>query len=164
MVGCRIDSWILCWKKTKKASTGWIMTSLTVLIIQLMEARERIRNDKANGEDLATRLKQAKCITAGFCWKEGTNRLGKTKFEVCKENNWWRKKSIKIKYKRRRKLNSNWRRKLMQLFQLVSQLKSSVIKSLILSLNHWKGMEIIQLQQENRRWLNYIKSGAIDNH
>ena len=35
-----------------------------------MGARERIRKDKANGEDLATRLKQVKHLTAGFCWNQ----------------------------------------------------------------------------------------------
>ena len=50
-----------------------------------MEARERIQKDKANDEDLATQLEKAKCIIPIFCWKESTNQLGKTRFEVCKE-------------------------------------------------------------------------------
>ena len=68
-------------------STGVSAECLTALVRteQLMEARERIKREKAEGEDLATRLKGGRKITAGFCWKEGTNRLGKTVFEVCKE-------------------------------------------------------------------------------
>ena len=68
-------------------STGMSAECLTALVgaDQLMEARERIKKAKSDGDDLSTRLKNAKRITAGFCWKEGTNRLGKTVFEVCKE-------------------------------------------------------------------------------
>ena len=49
-----------------------------------MEARERIKKAKSDGDSLSTRLKNAKRITADFCWKEGTNHLGKIVFEVCK--------------------------------------------------------------------------------
>jgi len=68
-----------------------------------MEARERIRKEKANGEDLVTRLKQAKRVTAGFVWKEGTNRLGKTIFEVCKEKQLMKKKDQEDKMKKEKK-------------------------------------------------------------
>ena len=68
-------------------SSGVSADCLTALVRneQLMEARERIKREKLEGKDLATRLKVGSKITAGFCWKEGTNRLGKTIFEVCKE-------------------------------------------------------------------------------
>ena len=68
-------------------STGVSAECLTALVgaNQLMEARERIKKVKSDGDDLSTRLKNAKRITAGFCWKEGPNRLGKTVFEVCKD-------------------------------------------------------------------------------
>ena len=68
-------------------STGVSAECLSSLLKseQLMEARERIKLEKAEGEDLATRLRAAKRIMAGFVWKEGTNRLGKIVFEVCKE-------------------------------------------------------------------------------
>ena len=62
-----------------------------------MEARERIRTEKADGEDLASRLKKAKQVTAGFCWKEGTNRLGKTIFEICKEKQLVKKRDAQQK-------------------------------------------------------------------
>ena len=44
---------------------------------QLQEARERIQNDKKDDEDVTSKLKAAKKLTAGICWKNGTNRLGK---------------------------------------------------------------------------------------
>lgn len=86
-------------------STGVSAECLTALVRtdQLMEARERIRKEKANGEDLVTRLKQAKRVTAGFVWKEGTNRLGKTIFEVCKEKQLMKKKDQEDKMKKEKK-------------------------------------------------------------
>ena len=85
-------------------STGVSAECLNALVgsQQLMEARERIKREKANGEDLATRLKAAKRITAGFVWKEGTNRLGKTVFEVCKEKH-KQKKELERKKKQKQK-------------------------------------------------------------
>ena len=85
-------------------SSGVSAECLTALVgnQQLMEARERIKREKAHGEDLATRLKAAKRITAGFVWKEGTNRLGKTVFEVCKER-YKRKKELERKKKQKQK-------------------------------------------------------------
>ena len=53
---------------------------------QLQEARERIQNSKRDGEDLIAKLKAAKKLTAGICWKNETNRLGKSVFEVAKDN------------------------------------------------------------------------------
>jgi len=69
-----------------KFSTGMSAECLTALVStkQLMEARERIKKAKSDGEDLTTRLKAAKRITAEFCWKKGTTYLGKIIFEVCK--------------------------------------------------------------------------------
>ena len=80
-------------------STGVSAECLSSLVKseQLMEARERIKLEKAEGEDLATRLKAAKRIMAGFVWNEGTNRLGKTVFEVCKEKQQKRKEAARKK-------------------------------------------------------------------
>ena len=85
-------------------STGVSAECLTALVgnQQLMEARERIKREKAHGEDLANRLKAAKRIPAGFVRKEGTNRLGKTVFEVCKEK-YKRKKWLERKKKQKEK-------------------------------------------------------------
>ena len=52
---------------------------------QLQEARERIKEEKDEGESVLKRLQQAKRITAGICYKIGTSRLGKNVFNVCKE-------------------------------------------------------------------------------
>ena len=67
---------------------------------QLMEARERIKLEKSEGEDLTTRLKAAKRVTAGFVWKEGTNRLSKSVFEVRKEKQQKRKEPERTKIKK----------------------------------------------------------------
>ena len=85
-------------------STGVSAECLTALVRneQLMEARERIWKEKGNGEDLTTRLKQAKHVTAGSVWKEGTNRLGKTIFEVCKEKQLLKRKKQRDKVQKRK--------------------------------------------------------------
>ena len=84
-------------------SNGFSADCITSLISneQLMEARERIKSEKSEGEDLVTRLTASKRLTAGFCWKEGTNRLGKTIFEVAKE------KINKKKEEERNKIRKN---------------------------------------------------------
>ena len=52
---------------------------------QLQEARERIQKDKKDGEDVTSKLRAAKKLTAGICWKSDTNRLGKSVFDIAKE-------------------------------------------------------------------------------
>ena len=52
---------------------------------QLQEARERIQKEKKDGEDVTTRLRAAKKLTAGICWKNDTSRLGKSVFDIAKE-------------------------------------------------------------------------------
>ena len=53
---------------------------------QLMEAREKMNKEQTEGKTLVENLKSAKRITAGICYKSGTNSLGKDVFEVCKES------------------------------------------------------------------------------
>ena len=52
---------------------------------QLQEARERTQNEKRDGEDVTANLRAARKISASMCWKHGTNRLGKSIFEVVKK-------------------------------------------------------------------------------
>ena len=67
-----------------------------------MEVRDRIKREKAEGGDLAPRLKGGSKRTVCFCWKEGTNCFGKTVFEVCNKK-LLQKKNRELKGKRRRK-------------------------------------------------------------
>ena len=53
---------------------------------QLHNAREKIKEHKDNGKETIEKLKEAKKITAGICYKSGTNRLGEDVFTVCKMN------------------------------------------------------------------------------
>ena len=53
---------------------------------QLMEAREKINMEKLEGKTLVEKLKEAKRVTAGICYKIGTSRLGKDVFAVSKES------------------------------------------------------------------------------
>ncbi len=50
-----------------------------------MKARERIKEDKEDGSEAVSTLKQSKKLTAGTCNKNDVVRLGKSVFEVCKE-------------------------------------------------------------------------------
>ena len=53
---------------------------------QLQQAREKIREDTQKGKDLKETLKQSKKLSAGVIFKAGTIRLGKTVFDIHKEN------------------------------------------------------------------------------
>ena len=68
-----------------------------------MEGRERINLKKPEGEDLVTRLRAAKSDIAGFVWKEGTNYLGKTVLEVCKEKQQKREEAEREKIQKEQK-------------------------------------------------------------
>ena len=51
-----------------------------------MEARSRIRKNQDNGRSLKEKLLESKKITAGKLFKLGSCRIGKTVFDVQKEN------------------------------------------------------------------------------
>ena len=113
-------------------STGMSAICLTDILRheQLQEARERIQNEKRDGEDVTANLKAAKKISAGMCWKHGTNRLGKSVFEVVKE----RQKQKQIEYATRVFTEENTYLKLKEeadrLLSDVTDLKKMSIKDL----------------------------------
>ena len=53
---------------------------------QLHAARERIRDDMNDGKSIKEQLKANSRLSAGIVFKTGKNRLGKTVFDVCKDN------------------------------------------------------------------------------
>ena len=53
---------------------------------QLHAARERIRDDMNDGKSIKEQLKANSRLSVGIVFKTGTNRLGKTVFDVCKDN------------------------------------------------------------------------------
>ena len=53
---------------------------------QLHEARERIRDDMSNGKSIRDQLKENSRLSAGILFKSGSTRLGKTVFDVCRDN------------------------------------------------------------------------------
>ena len=53
---------------------------------ELQQAREKIRVDMQKGKDLKATLKQSKKLSAGVVFKSGSLRLGKTVFDIHKEN------------------------------------------------------------------------------
>jgi len=54
---------------------------------QLQEAREKMRDDMERGKDLKEKLKNSKKrLSAGIVFKAGTSRLGKTVFDIHREN------------------------------------------------------------------------------
>ena len=77
---------------------------------QLMEARQKMNKQQIEGKSVVENLKSAKRVTAGTCYKSGTNRLGKDVFEVCKESIGNKRREIEKKMKQ---LTSSLRRKLM---------------------------------------------------
>ena len=51
-----------------------------------MEAREKINKEQLEGKSVVEKLNNVKRVTAGICYKSGTNRLGKDVFAICKES------------------------------------------------------------------------------
>ena len=72
---------------TLNFSTGVSALCLNDIVrhTQLQEARERIQKEKKNGEDVTSKLRAAKNLTAGICWKNDTNRIGQSVFDIAKE-------------------------------------------------------------------------------
>ena len=52
----------------------------------LMKSRERIKKEQMNGKSVREMLEKARKVTLGAVFKCGTNCLGKTFYDVCKEN------------------------------------------------------------------------------
>lgn len=52
----------------------------------LQIARERIKNEHQKGKTIREKLEAAKRVTSGIVFPSGTSRLGKTVFDVCREN------------------------------------------------------------------------------
>ena len=52
----------------------------------LQIARERIKNEHQKGKTIREKLEAAKRVTSGIVFASGTSRLGKTVFDVCREN------------------------------------------------------------------------------
>ena len=52
----------------------------------LQLARERIKNEHQKGKTIREKLDAAKRVTSGIVFASGTSRLGKTVFDVCREN------------------------------------------------------------------------------
>ena len=69
-------------------STGESLRCLKAILTQdqLHEARERIREDMSNGKSIKDQLKANSRLSAGILFKSGSTRLGKTVFDVCREN------------------------------------------------------------------------------
>jgi len=67
---------------------------------QLHEARERIRDDMSNGKSIRDQLKANSRLSAGILFKSGSTRLGKTVFDVCRENIEDKRKQVIDKMKR----------------------------------------------------------------
>ena len=63
----------------------------------LMEARSRIRKNRDDGRSLKEKLVESKKITAGTLFKSGSCRIGKTVFDVQKENTKKRESILKEK-------------------------------------------------------------------
>ena len=53
---------------------------------QLQQAREEIRKDMDSGKSIKEQLKESTWLSASILFKAGSSRLGKTVFDVHKEN------------------------------------------------------------------------------
>ena len=58
----------------------------TPVWMQLQQAREEIREDMNNGKSIKQQLKESTQLSAGILFKAVSSRLGKTVFDVHREN------------------------------------------------------------------------------
>ena len=68
-----------------QGTAAWCLDSI-VMNKDLMSARERIRKQQKVGKTLKEKIVESKKITAGYLFKAGSCRIGKTIFDIQKEN------------------------------------------------------------------------------
>ena len=97
---------------------------------QLQEARERIQKEKKDGEDVTSKLRAAKKLTAGICWKNNTNRLGQSVFDIAKEKQLEKKIETANKIKMDEKAYLQLKKQADELLSSGKELKKMSIKDL----------------------------------
>ena len=68
-----------------KGTAAWCLDSM-VMSHDLMAARERIRKSQIEGQTIKEKLQECKRLTAGNLFKCGSCRIGKTVFDIQKQN------------------------------------------------------------------------------
>jgi len=99
---------------------------------QLQQAREEIRNDMDSGKSIKDQLKESTRLSAGILFKAGSSRLGKTVFDVYRENLEEKNKNLIAKIKNDEKMYREQVKKAEEVFEKKKTIESMTIKELTL--------------------------------
>ena len=94
------------------------------------ETREKINDDMNTGKSLKEKLKESKRISSGIIFKAGSVRLGKTVFDIHKENQEEKKQEMIKKVKKDEKEYFENIAKAKAVFEKKTDLESMTIKEL----------------------------------
>ena len=99
---------------------------------QLQQAREEIRNDMDSGKSIKEQLKESTWLSAGILFKAGSSRIGKTVFDVYRENLEEKNKNLIAKIKNDEKMYCEQVKKAEEVFEKKKTIESMTIKELTL--------------------------------
>jgi len=99
---------------------------------QLQQAREEIRNDMDSGKSIKEQLKESTRLSAGILFKAGSSRIGKTVFDVYRENLEEKNKNLIAKIKNDEKMYCEQVKKAEEVFEKKKTIESMTIKELTL--------------------------------
>ena len=97
---------------------------------QLQQAREELRKDMDSGKSIKQQLKESTRLSAGILFKAGSSRLGKTVFDVHRENLEEKNKDLIEKIKKDEKNYYEQVRKAEEVFEKKKTIESMTIKEL----------------------------------
>ena len=126
---------------------------------QLQQAREELRKDMDSGKSIKQQLKESTRLSAGILFKAGSSRLGKTVFDVHRENLEDKNKELIEKIKKDEKNYYEQVRKAEEVFEKKKTIETMTIKELTIICKPLKRKEDgkmpnkkDQLIQKYREW------------
>ena len=126
---------------------------------QLQQAREQMRKDMDSGKSIKEQLKESTRLSAGIVFKAGSSRLGKTVFDVYKENQEEKHRIAIDKIRNDEKVYNENVRKAEEVFDKKKTLENMTIKELTIVCKPLKRKEDgkmpnkkDQLIQKYREW------------
>ena len=99
---------------------------------QLQQARESIRSDMNTGKSVKQQLKESTRLSAGIIFKAGSSRLGKTVFDVHKENVEEKQRVLVEKIKKEERIYNENVKRAEEVFRRKQTLESMMIRELTL--------------------------------
>ena len=128
---------------------------------QLHEARERIREDMDNGKSIKDQLKANSRLSAGILFKSGSTRLGKTVFDICRENIADKRQQAIDKM---RKEEDEYKRNVhnaTEVWKKKSEIEKMTIRELTVVCKPLKKRVMARCQIKRKIYLQNIRSGMV---